>query len=532
MYTCPICGKEHSTENGIQICPRVYKKMSSNFMKKNNVFLYANILLECAKRKITSNDFQGILKEIAYIDTISLPPLREKIDARNFNAELFINYFSASLRCPVSAFFKTPETTIAEYYDLLKYKNPYSIEIEQNESLLIFELPEKFGFLQTKRKDLTLCLERSLDGNKQEYTLYINNNHLNSTWLQPYLGMFQPIPVQYIMISNFSTIGELVSSDGGLLEKLFYKYISLEDLAEKISYDDPRFEIWIKKLCTATDQKLMYWIITQDYHYKSFYENNEIHFNTGKLYIKFNDGNSICFDNTLDFIDDNKRNAFLYRLEKCILKDIEQRKNPLKYTKNLTEKNIAYNYVLVRTHMLNCKKQGHTITPCRGIVKLLTPDQKIVDYYIYLGWCKQCHLYFIFEDDYNIMRKNGTPLCNVIEYDSIDKRQTLAFQYQSQSILFAMGYNVHEKYHLSDRERQEILSTAIENKNISIHEILDLLNWLIRTRKTQSKYANAVEKWKRDKEFVSNYKVENREIKNINTIYIKERTQKSSVYKK
>lgn len=74
---------------------------------------------------------------------------------------------------------------------------------------------------------------------------------------------------------------------------------------------------------------------------------------------------------------------------------------------------------------------------------------------------------------------------------------------------------------LSSDRRHEILIEALQKNFFSIHDLLDFLNWLVATRKTQKKYASAVEKWNEDINFIENYKKSERK-----TVYI------SSIHKK
>ena len=120
------------------------------------------------------------------------------------------------------------------------------------------------------------------------------------------------------------------------------------------------------------------------------------------------------------------------------------------------------------------------------------------------------------------MIKHGTPLCVVYnEEKEKDIKHISTFNYKSQSILNAMGYTVGADADLSVNERQEILIKALHNKIIEINDLVSFLNWLIQTRKTQSKYSNAVNKWQEDLKFVKQYKIENRQITTVDGIVVK-----------
>lgn len=110
------------------------------------------------------------------------------------------------------------------------------------------------------------------------------------------------------------------------------------------------------------------------------------------------------------------------------------------------------------------------------------------------------------------MIKKGKPLCAVYHEELLDEKKSCTpFRYKSQSVLNAMGYSVGMENALSSNERQKILVEALQSDLFDIHDLLDFLNWLIRTRDTQTKYRNAVSKWREDAKFVENYDKSNRD---------------------
>lgn len=120
------------------------------------------------------------------------------------------------------------------------------------------------------------------------------------------------------------------------------------------------------------------------------------------------------------------------------------------------------------------------------------------------------------------MLKHGTPLCAVYnESDISNKKTAKPFCYKSQSVLNAMGYSVGMELNLPAEERQQILGIALQNKMIEIHDLISFLNWLIQTRKTQSKYEVAISKWQEDLQFVKKFELEEREKVNIKGIFVK-----------
>ncbi len=167
------------------------------------------------------------------------------------------------------------------------------------------------------------------------------------------------------------------------------------------------------------------------------------------------------------------------------------------------EKELTFSDTLVVGHSMFCENRGHFITPCIGIVPILTKDNIVSSFRVYLGHCHSCRSYIMFREDYDRMLSIGKPLCvvNNVEQPLLlggDKR----FRYRSQSILNAMGYNVQAKNDLTRDERLDIIEKAISQKLIDVHETIEFLRWLIRTRMPQKKYQKAIEKWTEDMEYI------------------------------
>ena len=103
------------------------------------------------------------------------------------------------------------------------------------------------------------------------------------------------------------------------------------------------------------------------------------------------------------------------------------------------------------------------------------------------------------------------------------------FEFNSKSVLsenFRADFfleeatNVQASHNLSDEERQNILLKAIEEKKVSENEILNLLELQIHLHSGDTKYGNAIEKWKKDSEFVKSYGKESGRTKRISSIRI------------
>ena len=104
------------------------------------------------------------------------------------------------------------------------------------------------------------------------------------------------------------------------------------------------------------------------------------------------------------------------------------------------------------------------------------------------------------------------------EWRDTQKAGRLFSELSPESILHKLGYNVTASQGLSDSTRQETLATAIDFKLMSKREVIDFLTWLINTRSGNYSMQNAVGKWEKDREFVSNYKLNTREFVRIKSI--------------
>lgn len=566
---CLACGENH---NG-RTCPLILKKLNkyNNSRKKN--YLVGNILLKCIEEK---TDFLQILLEIAelneeayetfcMLDTIL--PIEQSLE-----------YFAASLSCSSREFFKNPEKTVEMYSKLIcvsHYEDAFcgkddsgkitniDIPVEISEYTDIETLPD-FGDWIANGYSYTLSKIRG-DNDYWTYNLYLN---LPIIIRQEYSSGYQKEKYPNGRTYFFGGMGETSSNDfllatdcNGIFEKFFEEELNNcwtdDELITDASLDDSRYEIWINKLNIATKQRLLQWTKfenQQSKRFRTFYGQTEIiiyiykkiedssksklelelesafkhmqcklgrkEYTSSELYIRNQEGGlGIRFRDTFDDINDIKYDQRIVALSKQIDTFIVDKENG-KFLPELKKISIEYTDVIMATYSMIC--HNHFIKPLRGIVQLLTKENIQIKYEIYVGYCSECDLYYCFKDDYLEMYKHGTPLCVVYNEETNENKNKIStFQYKSQSVLNAMGYSVGMEADLSSVERQDIIATALHNKLFEIHDLISFLNWLIQTRKTQSKYNNAVKRWKEDLEFVKQYEIENREKVNIDGIVVR-----------
>ncbi len=78
-------------------------------------------------------------------------------------------------------------------------------------------------------------------------------------------------------------------------------------------------------------------------------------------------------------------------------------------------------------------------------------------------------------------------------------------EFETESILHSMGYNVDARYDLSAAQRRVILRKAIDNRirgNNTTSKLIDFISWLIKMRENQPFMQNAIAKWESDIEYL------------------------------
>ena len=105
-------------------------------------------------------------------------------------------------------------------------------------------------------------------------------------------------------------------------------------------------------------------------------------------------------------------------------------------------------------------------------MKILTPEGELIEENVYLGRCNSCGVYYIFRRDYDELCKKGHLICKVMDSSTGKTLSDSKFAFNSSSILSEMGYNVQAAVNMTAVERQELLRNAIEQKKISVKNIL------------------------------------------------------------
>lgn len=560
---CLACGKIH---NG-KVCPLIEKKLNryTSFRKKN--FLIGNILLKCIEKDV---DFVQILLEIAEKNEERY----EQFEGYNtiLPVDEFIEYFAVSLGCSSREFFKDSQRTIVEYSKLIHFFGSPFLGCDENGMVNSINLPfkicgydiveaETYNIYNVDNYSFTLS-KRKYGDNNWIYNLYLS---IPNPITQEHSDGYQNEAYPEGRVYNFSCLDFaapsdflLASDDTGIFEKIFENALNEcwtdKNLIQKVPLDDSRCEIWINKLFTATSQRLLHWTKFKDdqyIRYYTYYEQIKIilqinmnfrdkseapetvdellfgirckaleKYSSIKLYVRNREGGlGICFKDLYDNEDEVQYDGRIVTLARVIDLYMIDKENG-KFFSDLRRKDIEYSDVIIT--MNSMVGHDHHIEPLRGIVQLLTNQNKQIEYEIYVGYCLNCNRYYCFKDDYQEMIKHGIPLCAIYSEDGDrDKKAVNAFRYKSQSVLNARGYSVGMELDLSEEERQEILSTVLKSELVEVHDLISFLNWLIQTRRTQPKYANAVNKWQNDLKFVKDFERENRKKVNVEGIVVR-----------
>ncbi len=164
---------------------------------------------------------------------------------------------------------------------------------------------------------------------------------------------------------------------------------------------------------------------------------------------------------------------------------------------------------VVLSNNRKCIYENHEIVNITAIIRVAKNNGDILNISIPAVYCEKCEQYIILKSDYKSLKKKGALLCKVTdktpEYVSKNKKSSYN---GTESKVHSLGYNVIKQgYNYTFEQRKIILANIIENYNITQHEILSMLDTNISRKKGLPSYAEAIQKWEQDREFVKNYKI-------------------------
>lgn len=174
----------------------------------------------------------------------------------------------------------------------------------------------------------------------------------------------------------------------------------------------------------------------------------------------------------------------------------------------LNRKNIAVADLLVRSNGFYCNKH-HCLEDIAGEIGLRDQLGNITTYLVPVTYCKDCNVYYILEETYQILKRTGSVImCQILSFKeyrkSIIKTDGLT-EWSETSPLRKWGYTVSQTEGYSERQRQAILEDIIDLGGMSKDKVLSYLDFFIKLN--QHKGDLALEKWKRDRTHIAKYKL-------------------------
>ena len=178
--------------------------------------------------------------------------------------------------------------------------------------------------------------------------------------------------------------------------------------------------------------------------------------------------------------------------------------NKSKYTEFPHVSSIDVYSAIVLSNTLKCSVNHGTID-ITAKIPVIKEDGSLDYCKLPASYCYDCKRFTILKDDFNKIK--DVVMCKVTdlttEYSTLNDDNIELVQ--RNSILFSYGYNVQSKTNLSDDQRHTILSIVIEANIMNRSSIINHLNTLIDRGSKIPSWKSATQKWKQDKEFVSNY---------------------------
>lgn len=179
---------------------------------------------------------------------------------------------------------------------------------------------------------------------------------------------------------------------------------------------------------------------------------------------------------------------------------------------------ISVGDVVVTTAILSCIHRNHIIEKANAIITILTSDST-AETIVPVCYCQECDVFYMDYVDYEDIVRIGVPCCKVFKRDDYSSSSNV-YELAPYSIMRSYGYTVNMKDNMSAQERRRILSFLVENNVLSATRINEYLSWFIRTAKNRAGMTEAINKWRDDKNFISQYMGGDRSVK-VRQLFLK-----------
>ena len=169
---------------------------------------------------------------------------------------------------------------------------------------------------------------------------------------------------------------------------------------------------------------------------------------------------------------------------------------------------LDFKNVIIKSSIRKCVKDNHNTCIRNALIYILnSTTYEIVPETVPLLYCKDCGIYYMYEDQYNTLSKKGKILCRIYNlnqwqdgYNNNDFFSTLNME----SVFKICGYNVNSNSNIPDQARHNLLAFLVDRRIVNLTQTLNFLHWLIEKRKDMPYMRNAVEKWKNDLNYINN----------------------------
>lgn len=200
--------------------------------------------------------------------------------------------------------------------------------------------------------------------------------------------------------------------------------------------------------------------------------------------------------------------------EKALL---EQRKGSgatIKEKRGVTEiKDVSPKHFVTRVNVFKCTNKNHQLIDIRCRIRIVNRNGAITSCVVPGAYCKDCNKYFLLEEEYKKIKRNGfTLFCNVVEQDYWTQggKRKGDFHLNQESMLHMMGYNVNAQAKLTEVQRRKILELIVDERILTVAEIRSHIQWLIERSKNKPSFQDARSKWESDCNYIAKYKASNR----------------------
>ena len=322
------------------------------------------------------------------------------------------------------------------------------------------------------------------------YSLYEEINEASERIMQananPHTGVYQR--------GTFDLHDLSLSTIKKILNPFYAKNISLfTDEYEKMFVNTEALRnVYFVKCNMDIDRKTHQYVYSHKFYpFKCFPETLEYIAVKILLTYKKNKNPSLTFDDVLKDIN--------FRLKMLTSQAWSERKV------DLSQEEIPFEcrqlHVFRSLHQVSCVRNSHDLVPDTRILPLVGRNKTGVRLPIHR--CNTCCREFIGFESYKLFCGEY----GLLFFERITDEDLSAmdfFGFKAESKLHRMGYNVVDGQ-LSEKERRSILTMLLETNTMRYSEICSDIEKAIRLFQSRPNYMVAVDKWRRDLEFLGNY---------------------------